>query len=302
MDNAKISEEDTVEVATVRWDGPLLACPVNRKHAVGMLEHSGAHWVQCNDCGVSGPAADSAEAAARGWNAFKDYAEPPARLEAAGQKLSPDDVQFEVAMFNYGGDTVCACPFCESENTRPESVDWFAYGGNIVCNDCGASGPNAETPAHAAKLWHKVASGPTRKPGDRGITPKDLIGETKLPVDLCPALATAEQALAHYEGALKYGEYNWRAVKVRASIYVAAIQRHLLKWQAGRDRDPTSGAHELGHVMACCAILIDAEANDTLDDDRPKSGEVSARFEALRSRMQKCYDALKSAGKLHGGG
>jgi Domain of unknown function (DUF5664) len=75
-------------------------------------------------------------------------------------------------------------------------------------------------------------------------------------------------------GAIKYGPFNWRQTPVPAETYVDAIGRHLLSWQDGESVDPESGMSHLAHIMASCAILIDAEENGMLDDDRPKAGRV----------------------------
>ncbi|MGI9491311.1 MAG: dATP/dGTP diphosphohydrolase domain-containing protein [Geminicoccaceae bacterium] len=100
--------------------------------------------------------------------------------------------------------------------------------------------------------------------------PKKIYGDTKIPFQLLPTLAEIEWAKAHSDGANKYGAYNWRENKVEAMTYVGAIRRHLMAWLCGETIAKDSGIHHLGHVMACCAILIDAEACDQLIDDRPK--------------------------------
>lgn len=73
-------------------------------------------------------------------------------------------------------------------------------------------------------------------------------------------------------GAKKYGAFNWRETKVPAETYIDAAMRHLLSFQDGENADPESGMSHLAHVMACCAIIIDATENNMLDDDRPKAG------------------------------
>jgi len=75
-------------------------------------------------------------------------------------------------------------------------------------------------------------------------------------------------------GANKYGPFNWRETPVPAETYMDAAMRHLLSWQDGENKDPESGMSHLAHVMACMAIIIDAEENGMLDDNRPKAGRV----------------------------
>jgi hypothetical protein len=68
---------------------------------------------------------------------------------------------------------------------------------------------------------------------------------------------------------------NWRERDVSSSVYYDAAFRHLMSWWDGEDRAPDSKVHHLAHVMACCAILIDAEINGNLHDDRPTPGPVA---------------------------
>lgn len=75
-------------------------------------------------------------------------------------------------------------------------------------------------------------------------------------------------------GANKYGPFNWRETPVPAMTYVDAAGRHLLSFLDGETHDPESGMSHLAHVMACCAIVIDAQENGMLDDNRPKAGRV----------------------------
>lgn len=103
----------------------------------------------------------------------------------------------------------------------------------------------------------------------KATNPKDAIGSMEPGLGVVPSTALFELAHAHADGAMKYGAHNWRAAGVRASIYRDAIDRHLTAWWEGEDRASDSGALHLAHVMACCAILIDAEACGKLADDRP---------------------------------
>ena len=104
--------------------------------------------------------------------------------------------------------------------------------------------------------------------------PKDAIGSTKLPVNLVPDTLLVEAAPAFLEGAVKYGTCNWRIAGVRASIYKAALLRHLMKWWNGQDRDPKTRVKHLASVIACAGILLDADLCGKLTDDRPPSAPV----------------------------
>lgn len=112
----------------------------------------------------------------------------------------------------------------------------------------------------------------------KASNPKDAIGATKLPLDLLPPTALAYAALAHFDGSLKYGRWNWRLAGVRASIYAAAAMRHIERWFHGQDNDPDSGIHNLGHAIACLNIIIDAQVFNMLVDDRAPSIDLTAFF------------------------
>ena len=102
--------------------------------------------------------------------------------------------------------------------------------------------------------------------------PKTAIGAMKVPLHLVPPSATHYTALAFKDGAAKYGPYNWRQDGVSASVYYAAAMRHLSAWWDGEDVSSDALVHHLGHVMACCAIILDADSVRMLNDDRPPGG------------------------------
>jgi len=108
-----------------------------------------------------------------------------------------------------------------------------------------------------------------------------------------PEVAQIEGALAMYEGSLKYGYRNYRHSPVRASVYTDALRRHLVKWETGQDYDEISGINHLGSVIACAAILLDAEAHDSLIDDRDISWSVVSDYlaesQAIVRELQKLY-------------
>lgn len=108
-----------------------------------------------------------------------------------------------------------------------------------------------------------------------GVNPKDKIGSAKVSYSLCPSSARIAWALAQMDGATKYGPYNWRVEPVQLRTYIDAATRHLDDFLEGEAFATDSGVHHLGHVMACCAIMIDAMQHGTFTDDRPINGEGS---------------------------
>jgi hypothetical protein len=119
---------------------------------------------------------------------------------------------------------------------------------------------------------------------DLGENPKDRVGSAKVDLSLFPPAGMIHGAHAFMDGAEKYGAFNWREKKVRARVYVAAAQRHLLDWLDGQETADDSGAHHLGHAIACCAIILDALETGNLVDDRPVAGaaaQILARLEGV---------------------
>ena len=109
--------------------------------------------------------------------------------------------------------------------------------------------------------------------------PKDIIGSGKLDLGLVPDALAAAAALAFTEGAVKYGRFNWRVAGVRASIYNAALRRHLARWWNGEDCDLVTGVPHLGSIAACVGILLDADLADKLTDDRPPPVDMAPALE-----------------------
>lgn len=75
-------------------------------------------------------------------------------------------------------------------------------------------------------------------------------------------------------------------------MYLSAAQRHLDAYLSGEEVDPIDGTDHRSNVMACMAILIDAEAAGKLKDDRPPSVCVRSTYgecELLMAKLQKQY-------------
>jgi hypothetical protein len=120
----------------------------------------------------------------------------------------------------------------------------------------------------------------------KNTNPKDAIGDKKVPLWLCSAIAKAHWALAQFAGLLKYGAWNWREAGVRSSVYLSAMQRHLDRYENGEEYDPVDGTHHLGNIMACAAILLEARAIGKLTDDRPPRASVDETYKYVEERMQ----------------
>lgn len=133
----------------------------------------------------------------------------------------------------------------------------------------------------------------------KDTNPKDGIGAAKLPLSLVPATALAYAALAHLDGASKYGKWNWRAAGVRASIYADAAMRHLERWFNGEDNDADSGLPHLAHVLACVNILIDAKELGKLTDDRPPAADLDRLFAELTPHVARMAEKYADKSPKH---
>ncbi len=127
-----------------------------------------------------------------------------------------------------------------------------------------------------AKLSIRKDPCATASAGYPDDNPKTIVGRAKPALRAIPPIAILHLGGAMGEGESKYGRFNWRDKTVTSSVYYDAIQRHLLAWWDGENNASDSGRHHLAHVMACCAILLDAEAASKLNDDRRKESLASA--------------------------
>jgi hypothetical protein len=164
--------------------------------------------------------------------------------------------------------------------------------------------------------------GPRRRPrprraaqplGTKPSNPKDAIGSDKIPLSLWPETATLYGALALLDGGCKYGIRNYRAVGIRASIYIDACKRHLNAWFEGEECASDSGVPHLAHALACIGILVDADAAGKMVDDRALKGgyqelvekwtplvkEIKARHADKNPRHYSIADNAEVAGESH---
>ena len=121
-------------------------------------------------------------------------------------------------------------------------------------------------------------------PPSQPTNPKDAAGTKKPPLRLLPTIALLYLSRVMALGAKKYGEWNWRASKVRATIYDEAALRHIFALLDGQDKDEESGLPHEAHIMACMAIKLDAQACGQLIDDRNKSGNVAGVIKQLTEK------------------
>ena len=104
--------------------------------------------------------------------------------------------------------------------------------------------------------------------------PKAAHGALKAPMNATPPTALVELNAVMAAGAIKYDLYNYRDSGIDALTYVSAINRHFSLWQDGQNIDDETGRSHLAHIMACCAIALDAQHTGMFIDNRSKTGLV----------------------------
>jgi Domain of unknown function (DUF5664) len=135
---------------------------------------------------------------------------------------------------------------------------------------------------------------------DKASNPKDLVGSDKLPIHLWPASATIVGCLGLLDGMLKYGRSNWRFSGVRMSIYVDALKRHADALFEGEGTDPDSGLPHESHMLACLAIIVDAKATGTLNDDRQYNGAGYRKLvESMTPHVKRLKEKHKDRSPRH---
>jgi hypothetical protein len=104
------------------------------------------------------------------------------------------------------------------------------------------------------------------KPADNN--PKTVAALLKPRLSDTPPIALYALGAAMSDGANKYGRFNYRQTNVTASVFYDAMMRHLTAWYSGEDFATDSKLHHMGHIMASCAIVLDAQFQGTMNDDR----------------------------------
>lgn len=112
--------------------------------------------------------------------------------------------------------------------------------------------------------------------GEKDSNPKDIIAGAKIDLGNVPDSLIISAAEGFLEGALKYGRFNWRVKGVSASVYHAALRRHVAKWWNGQNFDTKTKVHHLSNAICCLAIIRDAEVYGKFTDDRPPCPDPDA--------------------------
>lgn len=102
-----------------------------------------------------------------------------------------------------------------------------------------------------------------------------------------PPVALLALGAAMQNGVDKYRKYNWREAGASSSVFYDAMMRHLIAWYSGEDTAADSKIHHLAHLMAGCAIILDAELHGKLNDDRNGSGFEDEHIKKIFASVKK---------------
>lgn len=132
---------------------------------------------------------------------------------------------------------------------------------------------------------------------EKPSNPKDMVGCLKVPFSVLPTPVLAEAAIGMFEGALKYGRHNYRAIGVRASVYYDATQRHLNSWWEGEDIDAESTLSHITKAITSLMVLRDSMIRGNWEDDRPPA--TPDLFTELNKRAALLVDQYKDRTPVH---
>lgn len=136
--------------------------------------------------------------------------------------------------------------------------------------------------------------------------PKRAFGLKKPSIWCIPRTVIYELGLAMYEGACKYGAFNWRDSEVVASDYISALDRHVSAWIEGEDLDPDSKLSHITKAIATLVVMRDAMMSKKFVDDRPPKAPpnwmtvMTHKHFALREKCPNPVEPFTEAGKQHG--
>jgi hypothetical protein len=121
----------------------------------------------------------------------------------------------------------------------------------------------------------------------RDTNPKTEYGLAKPGLGYVPPVALFEVGRVMEVGAAKYGPMNWRKDPVSYSTYYNAALRHMMAAWDGQFADPDTGINHLAHAAANLLILIDANEQGTLLEDRPAAGKLCYYLAANTQPIEK---------------
>ena len=128
----------------------------------------------------------------------------------------------------------------------------------------------------------------------KASNPKDAAASGRIPMHMVPDTLVLYAAMAFAEGDSKYISYNYRIAGVRASVYISALRRHLMRYVNGEWADRKTKVPHLASVAACTGILIDGHVTGTIVDDRPPAVDLNEEMERAEEIIAHVYEMNKA--------
>jgi Domain of unknown function (DUF5664) len=207
-----------------------------------------------------------------------------------------------MAKYDYGGGCACGlqaeCDCAHGGHTVPEHIVHTREPFSDYKENYEETMPMREDHEDLKNKWEppslkghdmnfKVHPATSPKPlTAKDTNPKDAVGTRKSPMSVVPMGVMMEVGVGMLEGARKYGRHNYRIAGVRASVYVDAAMRHLMKfWDFGINIDKDSGLSEVTKAITSLVVLRDAMMTGKWVDDRPPPLPIE-----LLDEIQKAVD------------
>lgn len=112
--------------------------------------------------------------------------------------------------------------------------------------------------------------------GPKPVEKGKKFDDDKLRYELLPTRPLQEIVKVLTEGARKYGARNWEQGIEWSRVY-GALQRHLMAFWEGEDRDPESGLSHLAHAGCNVLFLLFFSSEFKNLDDRPVRGKYGKK-------------------------
>jgi hypothetical protein len=128
----------------------------------------------------------------------------------------------------------------------------------------------------------------------KNTNPKDAAATGRVPLHMVPSTLMLFAAIAFAEGDSKYISYNYRIAGVRATVYISALMRHMMRYTNGEWADKKTGVPHLASVAACTGILIDGHVTGTIVDDRPPALDLNEEMDRAEEIIAHVYEMNKS--------
>jgi hypothetical protein len=179
-----------------------------------------------------------------------------------------------------------------SIQTRQDLLKWLVNHPSEVLSMMGKPSPHSALEIELATYLNKSKG---KELVDKNLKTAAAVG--KPGISAVPVIAFVALGEAMADGAKKYGAFNWRDTGVTASVFEEAIFRHFMDYFGNRnDYAKDSGIHHLAHLMASCAILLDAQVYGMLNDDRDNVDQEIDIYKMVETiRNYQCRDTAMTS-------